>query len=244
MTKEKFKELHDIRVNERSKEINGFTYLPWADALVYLYTVEDPSNVVFVTKENEQGPLLAQMPGGGFMVHVTCIIQGVERGGWYPVLDDRNNVVLKPTAMDINTSLQRARVKAIAEHGLGMHLYQGIDTQVPGKVATPASRPAPQPAPTVTQPAPKPTPAKPARVVEEAKVIDTLTPDKSEWVTENIDDAYIEAFKAELEQFTTVNDMMTWISSIVRQLTQPARQKVRDGIQEYVTQKTATLNKQ
>jgi hypothetical protein len=43
------------------------------------------------------------------------------------VLDGRNRVILAPTAFDINTSIQRALVKAIALHGLGLYVYAGED---------------------------------------------------------------------------------------------------------------------
>jgi hypothetical protein len=43
------------------------------------------------------------------------------------VLDSKNRPILAPTAFDINTSIQRCLVKAIALHGLGLYLYSGED---------------------------------------------------------------------------------------------------------------------
>jgi hypothetical protein len=43
------------------------------------------------------------------------------------VLDSKNRPILAPTAFDINTSIQRCLVKAIALHGLGLNLYAGED---------------------------------------------------------------------------------------------------------------------
>ena len=45
----------------------------------------------------------------------------------HPVLDKRNKVIQEPNAFDINTSIQRCLVKAIALHGLGLGVYAGED---------------------------------------------------------------------------------------------------------------------
>jgi hypothetical protein len=51
----------------------------------------------------------------------------VELSQIHPVLDNRNKPIPIPTAFDINTSIQRALVKAIALHGLGLYIYAGED---------------------------------------------------------------------------------------------------------------------
>ncbi len=45
----------------------------------------------------------------------------------HPVLDGKNRPMFEPTAFDINTSIQRCLVKAIALHGLGLYVYAGED---------------------------------------------------------------------------------------------------------------------
>ena len=45
----------------------------------------------------------------------------------HPVLDHKNRPMLAPTPFDINTSIQRCLVKAIALHGLGLSIYAGED---------------------------------------------------------------------------------------------------------------------
>jgi hypothetical protein len=47
------------------------------------------------------------------------------------VLDARNRPLAAPDAFQINTSLQRALVKAIALHGLGLYIYSGEDLPQP-----------------------------------------------------------------------------------------------------------------
>ena len=43
------------------------------------------------------------------------------------MLDARNKPIEKPSAFDINSSIQRCLVKAIALHGLGLYVYAGED---------------------------------------------------------------------------------------------------------------------
>ena len=47
------------------------------------------------------------------------------------MLDGRNRPLMAPTAFDINTSIQRCLVKAIALHGLGLYVYAGEDLPQP-----------------------------------------------------------------------------------------------------------------
>ena len=67
----------------------------------------------------------------GFFVEVAVTVQGVTLSQIHPVLDGRNRPLLAPTAFDINTSLQRCLVKAIALHGLGLYVYAGEDLPQP-----------------------------------------------------------------------------------------------------------------
>jgi hypothetical protein len=63
----------------------------------------------------------------GVFVEVSVCVKGVSLSQIHPVLDSKNRPILAPTAFDINTSIQRALVKAIALHGLGLYLYSGED---------------------------------------------------------------------------------------------------------------------
>ena len=54
-------------------------------------------------------------------------VQGVTLSQIHPVLDGKNRPIFEPTAFDINTSIQRCLVKAIALHGLGLYIYAGED---------------------------------------------------------------------------------------------------------------------
>ncbi len=54
----------------------------------------------------------------------------------FPVLDYRNQRVVKPNAMQINNSLKRCFVKALALHGLGLYVFQGEDIPTPPRIDT------------------------------------------------------------------------------------------------------------
>ena len=54
----------------------------------------------------------------------------VERSALMPVLDHRNRPIQDPDVFQLNTSMQRSLVKAIALHGVGLFVYSGED--VPG----------------------------------------------------------------------------------------------------------------
>ena len=45
----------------------------------------------------------------------------------HPVLDHQNKSITSPNSFQINTSIQRCLAKAIALHGLGIHLFAGED---------------------------------------------------------------------------------------------------------------------
>ena len=63
----------------------------------------------------------------GYFVEVLVTVQGVSLSQIHPVLDGRNRPIFEPTSFDINTSIQRCLVKAIALHGLGLYVYAGED---------------------------------------------------------------------------------------------------------------------
>jgi len=67
----------------------------------------------------------------GVFVEVAVTVQGVRLSQIHPVLDSRNRPLLAPSAFDINTSIQRCLVKAIALHGLGLYVYAGEDLPQP-----------------------------------------------------------------------------------------------------------------
>jgi len=63
----------------------------------------------------------------GYFVEVAVTVQGLTLSQIHPVLDSYNDPIELPTAFEINTSIQRCLVKAIALHGLGLYIYAGED---------------------------------------------------------------------------------------------------------------------
>jgi hypothetical protein len=101
----------------------------------------------------------------GVFVEVAVTVQGICLSQIHPVLDSRNRPILAPTAFDINTSIQRCLVKAIALHGLGLYIYAGED--LPQVGSDPAAN---DPTPRAEPPAP-PVPPPPPKLVAAGKTI-------------------------------------------------------------------------
>lgn len=127
MSKENyFKDLAKIDVGEYTEKKGKFTYLSWAWAVDQLKR-HDP-NATWDVVRHEGMPYLKTECGFFVEVAVTC--DGVTQSEIHPVLDNRNSPVAKPNAFDINTSIKRCLVKAIALHGLGLYIYAGEDLPI------------------------------------------------------------------------------------------------------------------
>ena len=120
-----FEKLNAIDVSDHIEKKGQFNYLSWAWAVEQLGKVHPEA--IIKTKVNEHGFPAFFAPNGQAMVWVTVEIENVVRGQPYPVLDYRNKPVDNPDIFTINTSLQRALVKAISLHGLGLYIYAGED---------------------------------------------------------------------------------------------------------------------
>jgi len=144
-----FARLSAINVSEHIEKKGGFAYLSWPFAVAQLRLAE-PTATWEVRRFNGLPYLMSE---AGFFVEVAVTVQGICLSQIHPVLDGRNRPLLAPTAFDINTSIQRCLVKAIALHGLGLYIYAGEDLPQIGtepaandSAAEPAPVPAPSPA--------------------------------------------------------------------------------------------------
>lgn len=138
-----FARLSAINVNEHVEKKGGFSYLSWPYAVAQL-RLADPS-ATWEVRRFDGLPYLATE--AGVFVEVAVTVKGVALSQIHPVLDGRNRPLLAPSAFDINTSLQRCLVKAIALHGLGLYIYAGEDLPqpVPSDAANDPVHHAPQP---------------------------------------------------------------------------------------------------
>mgnify|MGYP001066848715 CR=1 FL=1 len=125
-----FAEMANMDVSKYLEKKNGFSYMSWAHAQEQLKR-KHPDAKIIVKRfpEPESGGLLVPYirTALGYFVEVEVIVNGVSVSEPFPVLDFRNKPIAKPTTFDINNSIQRAKVKMIAGHGLGLYVYAGED---------------------------------------------------------------------------------------------------------------------
>jgi hypothetical protein len=126
-----FATLNAINVSAHVEKKGGFSYLSWPFAVAQL-RLADPTATWEVRRFNGL-PYLAT--DAGVFVEVAVTVQGVCLSQIHPVLDGRNRPLMAPDAFQINTSIQRALVKAIALHGLGLYIYAGEDLPQPAQDA-------------------------------------------------------------------------------------------------------------
>ena len=126
-----FSDLNKVDVSKHVEKKGGFSYLSWAYAVGEL-----KKRYPAATWEIKRfDGLPYQKTELGYFVEACVTVEGVTHCQIHPVLDNRNKPLASPTVFDINTSNQRALVKAIALHGLGLYIYAGED--LPEKEAVP-----------------------------------------------------------------------------------------------------------
>ena len=118
-----FRALFQIDVAKYVEMKGQFSYLSWPFAVAQL-RLADPTAYWEVRRFDGLPYLSTEL---GFFVEVAVTVQGVTLSQIHPVLDHKNRPMLAPTPFDINTSIQRCLVKAIALHGLGLSIYAGED---------------------------------------------------------------------------------------------------------------------
>ncbi|HVA19739.1 MAG TPA: DUF1071 domain-containing protein, partial [Solirubrobacteraceae bacterium] len=118
-----FEKLSRLNVSEHLERKGQFAYLSWPYAVEQL-RLADPA-ATWEVRRFEGMPYLKSECG--FFVEVAVTVQGVTLSQVHPVLDAKNRPIELPNSFDINTSIQRCLVKAIALHGLGLYVYAGED---------------------------------------------------------------------------------------------------------------------
>lgn len=114
-----YETLAAINVNDKVEKKQKFSYLSWAWAVDKLMRADPTANWEY------SDPVV--FGDGTMMVFCTVTAFGVARTMQLPVINHSNKPIPNPNAFDINTSMQRCLVKAIALHGLGLYLYGGED---------------------------------------------------------------------------------------------------------------------
>lgn len=144
-----FIKLSSIDVRPMLSQKGNFTYLSWPFAVSELRKA-DPAATWEVKRWGELPYLQCEL---GFFVEVAVTAFGVTLSQLHPVLDGKNRPILSPSCFDVNTSIQRALVKAVALHGIGLAVYAGEDLAVPVENEPPAPPPAAPAAPAPRRPA-------------------------------------------------------------------------------------------
>lgn len=148
-----FVELSRIDVTNHIEKKGAFSYLSWPFAVSQLRQY-DPTAVWAVNRFNDLPYMATDL---GYFVEVAVTVKGVTLSQIHPVLDNKNRPIMAPTSFDINTSIQRCLVKAVALHGLGLNLYAGEDLPILDNVddaAAPAVPTKPVPATVTALPVP------------------------------------------------------------------------------------------
>ena len=96
----------------------NLSYLSWAWAVDQLLRADPTASWSYGEP---------QRFGETMMVFCTVTAFGKPRTMQLPVMDHRNKAIPNPDAFAVNTAMQRALVKAIALHGLGLYIYAGED---------------------------------------------------------------------------------------------------------------------
>lgn len=116
-----------LKMIEGETEKKGeLTYMSWAEAWSKLK--EQFSDASYHVFEDTNGlPYFKDSCGG--MVKVEVRVCNIDHVVWLPIMDYKNQSILSEniTSFDVNRAIQRAFVKAIAMHGLGLYVYKDED---------------------------------------------------------------------------------------------------------------------
>lgn len=145
-TKSNFEKLASKDVKKFLKKKGNFDYLSWAKAWEIMKKFDPEATVEYkeflhyrvISGEHEDFLVKEYKPymsdETGTYVVVSVILKGQTEQEILPVLDYKNNPVFKANSMQINNTLKRCFVKALALHGLGLYVFQGEDVPEPPKI--------------------------------------------------------------------------------------------------------------
>lgn len=116
--KMKFNELRMINVKDKIEKKNNLSYLSWAWAVDTLLQHDPAASWEYKPHQTWNDTVM-----------VFCEVKafGVSRTAQLPVMNHRNQPIANPDAFQVNTAMQRCLAKAIALHGIGLHIYAGED---------------------------------------------------------------------------------------------------------------------
>ena len=94
-TKDLFRELVQVNVNDYVEQKNGLNYLSWANAIQEICKRHNEQFEYEIEKFGENKLPYVYDDGVGFMVFTNITMFGQKREMWLPVMDNNNNAMLK-----------------------------------------------------------------------------------------------------------------------------------------------------
>ena len=208
----------DVEKEKMVKQKGKYSYISWAMAWSKLCDIYPDAE--FEKHCNEQGFPYFKDEQGWCFTKVTVIVNGKSITEMLPVLNNYNKPIKNPDSSDVNTSLQRCLAKAVALHGLGVHVYSGEDiAEIPDNLGEEDAKPK-----EIQKPELKKVEEEVKKVEEKTSKPDTLTievPDKGTFkkVDTDVDikevgkygEKIIEVYKdIALPQIKTTDDLVSY----------------------------------
>ena len=208
----------DVVEKKMVEKKNNLSYISWAMAWSALCDIYP--DATFEKHCNEQGFPYFKDENGLCFTKVTVIVNGKSITEMLPVLNNYNKPIKNPDSSDVNTSLQRCLAKAVALHGLGVHVYSGEDiAEIPDNLGEEDAKPK-----EIQKPELKKVEEEVKKVEEKTSKPDTLTievPDKGTFkkVDTDVDikevgqygEKIIEVYKdIALPQIKTTDDLVSY----------------------------------
>ena len=124
-----FKRMQQIPTRSMFEKKGNLDYLPWSIAWQLLK--QEYSTANYGVKKNKRDNLNYFTDGKTCWVEVWVDAFGVKHSIMLAVMDNRNNSIVleKLTSTDVQNTIMRALVKAIALHGIGLNAWTGEQDQ-------------------------------------------------------------------------------------------------------------------
>ena len=135
-----WKQLKSVEIKDMIEKKGKDSYISWAMAWSALCDIYP--DATFEKHCNEQGFPVFKDEQGWCFTKVTVTVKGKSVTEMLRVLNNYNKPIKNPDSMDVNTSLQRCLAKAVALHGLGVHVYSGEDiAEIPDNLGEEDAKP-------------------------------------------------------------------------------------------------------
>ena len=213
-----WKQLKAVDIKDMIEKKGKFSYISWAMAWSALCDIYPDATME--KHCNEHGFPVFKDENGWCFTKVTVTVNGKSITEMLPVLNNFNKPIKNPDSMDVNSSLQRCLAKAIALHGLGVHVYSGEDiVDIPDNLGEEDAKPK-----AIQKPEVKKVEEQVKKVEEKSSKPDTLkidVPDKGEYTKVDTDvdikkvgeygEKIIEVYeKVALPAIKTVDDLTSY----------------------------------